>query len=300
MVVANPGARHGRARRDFSEIEAALASFAEVNWNLTRSAGHATELVATTDLSACDGVIAIGGDGTLFEVLNGLYSHPAESRTPLGLIPTGTGNAFARDLDLEPGDWPRAVEIIKNSRLRKVDVARVKTPVEVFYFLNIIGMGFATDAGMTARKLKILGNVAYTLGTLWQVLKLRTLPLRMEIDGVMFEQDNVFVEISNTRYTGTTFLIAPNARLDDGLLDLTILGKLSRLQLLKLFPTIYTGEHIRHEPVSTFQASRIVIHEPENLVLTPDGEFRGSTPAEIDCLKRDLEIFSPSPADPNP
>ena len=88
-------------------------------------------------------------------------------------------------------------------------------------------IGFAVDAGKTSKRLKWLGNAAYTLGTLWQVLKLKSYPLRIELDGQLLEQDNVFVEVSNTRYTGTSFMIAPSAEIDDGLLDVTLLRRLS-------------------------------------------------------------------------
>jgi YegS/Rv2252/BmrU family lipid kinase len=260
---------------------------------LTRNAGHATAHLASCVLSAFDGVVAVGGDGTLFETVNGLYRRDRAERIPLGVIPLGTGNAFARDLGLQPGDWQSAVNIIAAARTRAVDVGRVQTSSEQFYFLNIIGLGFVVDAGLTAKKLKSLGRGSYTLATLWQVLKLKSYALQLEIDGRIIQQDNVFVEISNTRYTGTTFLIAPAARMDDGLLDVTLLRKIPRLRLLRLFPTIYSGRHVGFEEVSVFQARSIRILAPAGYPMAADGEFRGETPAEITCLARDLELFFP-------
>ena len=144
----------------------------------------------------------------------------------------------------------------------------------------------------TAKRLKPIGNTAYTLATLWQVLKFKSYPLEIELDGTVIRQDNVFVTISNTRYTGTHFLIAPGASIDDGLLDVTLLEKLPRHRLLSLFPTIYEGRHVEHAEVATYKAARIVIHAPRAMLLGPDGEFRGTTPAEITCLQQDLEIFT--------
>ena len=103
----------------------------------------------------------------------------------------------------------------------------------------------------------------------------------------------MFLEISNTRYTGTSFLMAPDAVLDDGLLDVTLLGTLSRWRLLRLFPTIYKGHHVRYDEVQTCKARVIRITAPEGLVLAPDGELKGCTPATITCLERDLQIFGP-------
>lgn len=297
LLIFNPHAAMSRAAKLLPDILKGLEQFAAVEVAPTRHAGHAVELVAAADLVGFDGVIAAGGDGTLFEVLNGLYRKELQQRVPLGLVPVGTGNAFARDLGLMPGDWQKGIDIIARNQPRKVDVGRVQTRSETFYFLNIIGMGFAVDAGKTAKKLKMFGNSAYTLGTLWETIKLKSYPLHIEIDGKIIKQDNVFVEISNSRYTGASFLIAPDAQIDDGLLDVTLLSSLPRRRLLRLFPTIYSGRHVQYQEVSTFQARHIKIHAPGGFLLAPDGEFHGYTPADIGCLHRDLEIFLPDTLD---
>lgn len=294
LLVFNPIARHGRAHRLLADIQEAFAERAIVTDSLiTNRRGHATEHVAGAALEQYDGVVAAGGDGTVFEVLNGLYRRVAEQRIPLGVIPIGTGNAFARDLGMLPGDWRRGVAIIAAGHLRKVDVAQVTTAAERFHFLNVMGLGFAVAAGLTAFRLKRLGEIAYTLGTLWQTLRLKSHALHIEIDGQAIEQENIFVEISNTRYTGTNFLIAPGAELDDGLLDVTILRKLPRLRLLRLFPTVFSGRHVQYPEVSVLRGKSIRIGKPEGYLLAPDGEFMGATPAEINCLHRDLTIFGP-------
>ena len=291
LLIFNPQAASGRASRLLPKICAGLERFASIELVLTRHAGHAVNLVADADLGAFAGVIAAGGDGTLFEVLNGLYRKEPQERVALGMVPIGTGNAFVRDLGLMPGNWQMGIDIIARNQPRKVDVGRVQTRSETFHFLNIIGMGFAVDAGRTAKKLKMLGKSAYTLATLWEIIKLKSYPLHIEINGKNIRQDNVFVEISNSRYTGTSFLIAPDAQIDDGLLDVTLLSALPRRRLLRLFPSIYSGRHVQYKEVSTFQAQRISIHAPGGRLLAPDGEFHGYTPADISCLHRDLEIF---------
>jgi len=291
LLVFNPHAGAGRAARFLPGVRSALESFADLDVLETGGAGDAIRLIAAADLPAYDGLIATGGDGTLFEVLNGLYTHDKAQRIPLGLVPVGTGNAFARDLGLLPGDWEKAVGLIRTGRLRPVDVGLVQTPFENYYFLNIVGAGLPVDAMRMAARLKFLGNSAYTLAALWRVIKLKSYPLSIEIDGENIEQDSMFLEISNTRYTGTTFLMAPDAVLDDGLLDVTLLGHLSRFRLLRLFPTIYKGHHVRYEEIHTCKAQQIRITAPADLGLAPDGELRGCTPATVTCLPRDLQIF---------
>jgi YegS/Rv2252/BmrU family lipid kinase len=282
----------GRSARLLPGIRAAFEHHGiEAVISNTSCAGDASRLAAEADLSGYDGLVAAGGDGTLFEVLNGLYQKPKSERKTLGVIPVGTGNAFARDLDLMPGDWKNAIDILAGGRKRLADVGQVDARGARYHFLNILGMGFAVDAGRTAKRLKWVGNAAYTLGTLWQVLKLKSYPLQIELDGQRIEQDNVFVEVSNTRYTGTTFMIAPGARIDDGLLDVTLLRRLSRARILRLFPTIYTGRHVEFEEVVVHRAKHIRIVSPQDMPLAPDGEFLGHTPTDIRCLHRDLEIF---------
>jgi diacylglycerol kinase (ATP) len=152
-------------------------------------------------------------------------------------------------------------------------------------------MGFTVDASKTAQKLKFFGNTAYTLATLWQVLKLKSYPLVAKLDDRKLCSDNIFITISNTRFTGTHFLIAPDASIDDGLLDVTILDKLPRHRLLKLFPTIYDGRHVQYKEISTHKVATVNICSPEAMLLGPDGELIGHSPTEITCLHKDLTIF---------
>jgi len=292
LVIFNPNAAYGRSVKKLADIKARFASLGiKTTFMPTTQPGHGTELVANTELSGFDGLIAAGGDGTVFEVLNGLYQHPKAARKPLGLLPIGTGNAFARDLGLQPSAWSDAIDLLHRGHTRQVDVGHVKAADQSYYFLNIVGMGFSVEAGMAALRLKILGNAAYTLATLWKVLKLRSYPLELEMDGEAVHSNNVFITISNTRYTGTHFLIAPDAVIDDGLLDVTLLEALPRRRLLKLFPTIYSGRHIEYQEISTRKAATINIRSPRAMLLGPDGEFYGTSPAEITCLQKDLTIF---------
>ncbi len=293
LLVFNPTAAAGRAERLLPAVRRSLERFAVVDVIRTEGPGDAVRIVASAELSVYDGLIAAGGDGTLFEVLNGMYSQARSRHIPLGLIPVGTGNAFARDLGLLPGNWQKAVDLVRAGSLREVDVGRVETPDETYYFLNIVGAGLPVDAMKVAEKLKILGNTAYTVATLWCALKLTAYPMVIEIDGEKVHQDSMFVEVSNTRYTGTSFLIAPDAELDDGLLDVTLLGRLSRRRLLRLFPTIYRGRHVHYPEIRAFKGKEIRIIGPANLLLAPDGELTGRTPTTITCLKKDLRIFAP-------
>ncbi len=183
-----------------------------------------------------------------------------------------------------------AIDIIAAGKKRKVDVGKFTTHGQIYHFLNILGLGFVADVTATAQKLKIFGNVSYTLGVLWQIIFKKSHKLEIEIDGEMHIIDSLFTEISNTRYT-SNFLMAPTAEIDDGLLDITVLENLSRIKLLKALPKTFTGEHVDLPEVKTWKASKIKITTDVPKVLTPDGELLGITPIEVECLKQDIEVF---------
>jgi YegS/Rv2252/BmrU family lipid kinase len=294
LLVFNPHAAAGRADDLLEPVQQALGRFADVDTHRTTGPGDATPWVAQADLSCYDGVLAAGGDGTLFEVLNGLYGNPAGNRPPLGVIPVGTGNAFARDLGLAPGDWERGVELVASGAKRSFDVGQVESASGTFQFLNIVGAGLPVDVMRFTDRLKVLGRSAYTLGTLWKAMQMRCYPLRIELDGRPLVRDCLFVEIANTRFTGTSFLIAPGAEPDDGLLDVILVSRLPRRRVLQLFPSIYEGRHVEYDEVETWQAREVRIVADEPIGLAPDGEIRGEMPVTIRCLHRDLEVFAPA------
>ncbi|PIE02204.1 MAG: hypothetical protein CSA81_08180 [Acidobacteria bacterium] len=292
LIIYNPQAGHKRAARTLKAIKSAFqAKAVQANFMYTEYAWHGVALVREADLSNYDGVIAAGGDGTLFEVINGYQQNKLKHKPPLGIIPIGTGNAFARDLNLKSYQWEKAIELIVKKRTRKADLARFTTEGQVYYYMNVLGFGFVSDANKTARSFKKLGNMAYSIGVFWQLLRMKTYPLEMELDGQFYKSQNFFVEIANTRYTGATFIIAPEAEIDDGYLDVILLNKASRFKIIRLFPTIFKGEHVHQSEVEVFKAKKISVLAPSSKILTPDGELMGKTPIDIECLHRAVEFF---------
>ena len=291
LLIYNPLSGHGRAKRILPEVQKTfLQKGIDLDIKLTKYPQNATEIVQDVDFSNYDGIVAGGGDGTMFEVINGYFRNKSPKRIPLGVLPVGTGNAFARDLDLDNTKWIEAIDIIADNKPRKVDVGLFNTGKSEYYFINILGLGFVSDVTKTALSLKFFGNVSYLLGVLYETIFLKTHKLDIEIDGKSLERDNIFVEISNTRYT-SNFLMAPDAKFDDGFLDVTLLSKLSRVKLLRALPKTFTGEHIYIDEVETFKAKKLVIKTDVPKVLTPDGEVLEQTPIEVQCLHHAIEVF---------
>ena len=292
LIIYNPHAGNGRARSLLQDVEAyAIEKGLNPTIICTEYSGHAIEIVKQAELNKYDALIASGGDGTLFEVLNGYYQNKITNKPPIGLIPNGTGNAFMRELKLRQSDWKKAIDIIALNHKRAIDVGRFTSEGKIWHFINIVGMGFITEIAEAAVPLKWMGNTAYTVATLLKLISLKSQKFTIELDGEILERDGVFVEIANSTFTGTTFYIAPEAEIDDGYLDVIILNKISRLKILRLFTSIYDGTHINYDEVEYIKAKNIKVTETNPGKLIPDGEIMGSTPITVECLQQDVEFL---------
>ena len=163
LLVFNPYAASQRAKKLLKPILEEFKLYnIDVSLRVTRFQNDAISIVLNEDLTKYNALVAAGGDGTLFEVVNGLFRRKDKTEIPIGVIPVGTGNAFARDLNLKNGEWKKSIKIISKFNTRKVDVGCFNTVGEDHYFVNILGLGFVADVTKTAYKLKWLGSIAYT------------------------------------------------------------------------------------------------------------------------------------------
>lgn len=293
LIIFNPHAGSGHAEKLLPDIESYLHKHA-VNFELkkTGQAKDVHDLVTQSKLSRYSAVISAGGDGTLFEVVNALMRVRSEQRLPLGLMPVGTGNAFSRELGLKPTDWKKSIDIIQRFKTKAVDVGKVQTSDQHYYFINIVGIGLVVNIGQTTQKIKKLGPMSYSLAALWETMRIKPNKVKIRIDGQAIEDDLVFVEVANSRYTGTSFKIAPHAKINDGYLDVVLLKPISRWRILNLFPTIYSGRHIEHSEIETHRGKTITLTTTEPMPLMPDGEFIGYTPATITCKAGTIQLLS--------
>jgi len=258
----------------------------------TEHPNHSGEIVEKADFSKYEGIAVAGGDGSFFNALNG-YKRRTDSPTiPLGILPVGTGNSLSRDIADLDSSLEDYVRIIGEGKTLDIDLAKVVTNNETFYYANMMGFGFVNDVVETASKLKLFKSFAYTLGVLYNTIKLNTFDLQLTVDGKEMNLDNVFVVVSNSRYTGGNYLIAPKAEITDGKLDLIILNRLSRINLLKIFPMIFDGSHVNTKYVDYIQAESIKLKTNVPKILSPDGEIYGEFPAEISCVKNGIKVFS--------
>lgn len=293
LIIFNPHAGSGHADKLLPMIETYLQQRG-INYDL-RKTGRPKDvhsLMTQSQFDRYSAVIAAGGDGTLFEVVNALMRIRAEQRLPLGILPVGTGNAFSRELGLKPADWKKAIDMIQEFKVKPVDVGKVQTSDQHYFFINIVGIGLVVNIGQTTQKIKKLGPMSYSLAALWETMRIKPNKIKIRIDGQAIEDDLVFVEVANSRYTGTSFKIAPDAKINDGYLDVVLLKPISRWRILNLFPTIYSGRHIEHSEIETHRGKTITLTTSEPMPLMPDGEFIGHTPATITCEAGTIQLLS--------
>lgn len=294
-VIANPLAGKGRGRRAMAEVAAALSRAGlRVEVMPTRQPGHAAKLAAAAVGQGYELLLAVGGDGTLHEVAGGVLACGAQAEeVVLAPIPAGTCNSFCRDFGLA---WPNLEESVRRvleGRRRRIDAARVihgpPGGEQTSYFVNVFGVGFMAQVAEAAnRRFKFLGGQSYTAAVFWRLAALGATLTRLELfDGttsVVREAPFTLVGICNSQWTGEGMWIAPPADPSDGKLDVLTLGPISRLGLARLFPRIFSGEHLKDPRVSHSRATRVSIVPATPGPLLADGEVFGTTPVSVEVL----------------
>jgi YegS/Rv2252/BmrU family lipid kinase len=292
LLIYNSNAGGKRAGKVLPEVEKNFRDRnLETDLRLTDYSWQGIEILRDIDLSAYDGVVSSGGDGTLFEVINGYMQNDGQKKPPIGIIPNGTGNAFAKEINLKSFEWEKAIDIIAGKKIRKIDVAQFTTEGKKYFYINMLGVGWSADVARTVTKLKSFGEVSYLLGVLYHILFLKSFNATIEIDGKKIEHEAIFIQVGNTVYTGSNFVMSPDAVVDDGFLDIIVVNKLSRLRILKLLPTVFRGKHVLEKEVDVFKGKKIHILTDSPKSIVTDGEVFGNTPMEVECLPQAIPVF---------
>ena len=290
LVVVNPVAGAGRGARVWRHLR---GSAADLEWVQTERPGHARELARQAVDAGYERVIAIGGDGTLSEVAGGI----AHSRTALAIVPAGTGNDFASTVGV-PRDPRAALQLAVAGAARPVDLGDVRTAQTRTYFANVGGFGFDADvvarlsaprrAGAPLRwapkstRAVLGGRVPYVRGVLLTLRRLQSSHVRLTIDDRQLEREVFAVAVANgPRYAGG-MRIAPGASIDDGFFDVCIIGKLSRVEVLRLLPLMYFGGHRGHPGVELVRGRRVRAEAHAGVRCQADGELVGTLPATFE------------------
>jgi len=288
LVIVNPAAGGGRAGR---AVDWLAARGAEVR--ITSRPGEAEELAAHAGDHGR--VIAVGGDGTVQEVVNGLLA--TSSPSVLGLVPVGTGNDLARSLGV-PLKLDAAWEAASAGETRQLDVARATNGAgRVRWFASAGGIGFDAQvaAAMAQRRGWQASRAGYLLTTLAELRRFSNCQVKLTIDDATFEGPVLFIAAANGAYYGGGMRIAPDARVDDGRLDVCVVGDISRLTALRQLPNLYRGTHIRHPAVTMHEGVRLRIEGAPETRIHLDGEPFGGLPLDVELHSAALRVAAPRP-----
>jgi YegS/Rv2252/BmrU family lipid kinase len=295
LIAANTRSARGKGASILQEAERNLAQRgAQCDVLVSQGHGHFFEALPARLREPWDAVVALGGDGTLFQVLNCCLKQEGFN-TPLGLIPAGTGNSFSKEFRHQPAQpaWQRLLE----GQAVPVDVLRCRLRQaeawhgNEYFFINVMGLGFVSEVNINSQRFKRLGAVSYVLGLLVTLKNFKAARLHLTLDDQTLERTAMFAVICNSRYTGGNMWVAPGAEIDDGVMEVVVLNELSRAGLLRAFPSVYTGRHVDHPKVEIFRCRRLRIECDTPQLLNPDGEILGATPAEIEVLPRRVRFI---------
>ena len=285
-IICNPGAGSVDEREPIREM---LQQFPSAAIHFTEREGDATRFAREAAESDCELVLAAGGDGTLNEVINGIAAHADQME--VGLIPLGTGNDFARMLDL-PATPEDCIAALLKGRTRRIDLVRV-TSDQVRYFINVSAGGFSgtVNEKMTPEIKQSWGPLAYLRCAAEALPELRAYRAEIALDdSATLALDLYNAVIANGRYVAGGTLIAPEASIDDGLLDIVLIPQNSAGDVALVAAQIAMGTHLTSEGVVFRRAAKVSVKSTPGMWFNADGELVGNEPALFEVLPRALRF----------
>jgi diacylglycerol kinase (ATP) len=256
----------------------------------TKHKNYAKEYVLNMKTPLYTSILILGGDGTINEILNGILLRKDRYLPIFGFLPGGTGNSVLHDLNyLDPIS---ALAPILNNSIKYIDVMSLTFNHHVEYSINILGWGLVSDIAILAEKLRFIGQIRYDLASLYYIMKLKARDCQLIIDNKLYHDKYIFILIQNTIHTGKGMKAAPNAILDDGLLDIVFVNQeANRFELIKLLAKLSSGTHIQSEYVQYKQVHKIKLLPTVNEAVNIDGDVKNQTPVEVSVLSKKLPIY---------
>jgi YegS/Rv2252/BmrU family lipid kinase len=301
LVVVNPAAGGGKAGKDWPEIEALLTKHGvRYDAELTNRRLHAMVLAKQKIEAGFSRIIVVGGDGTMNEVINGVF---AQQRIPttevmLGMISVGTGNDWGKMFNI-PSEYEAAIETIKNQKTFIQDAGMVtynpSNKTWQRYFINIAGMGFGAKVVARSNRLKDKGKSSpgLYLATLFtSLLGYRSIRAQIEIDGNAFKRKVFSLNVGIGKYNGGGMMQVPHAIADDGLYSITLIKRMGKLNVIANIRKLYNGKITSHSRVEAYTGKVINVNSPSLLQLETDGETLGHSPMAFQIIPRSVKIIA--------
>ncbi|MFC1852357.1 diacylglycerol/lipid kinase family protein [candidate division CSSED10-310 bacterium] len=297
FFIVNPAAGGGEVGQKWIEIEKRLrAQSVQYQVHQTTAPLEATEITRQALADGYKQFISVGGDGTNHEIINGLFDHQdtIPAGVSLGFFPSGSGNDFLRFINISD-DLSQSMNRLHTAHTQKIDIGKMsfnRAGVKCHeYYLSVAGTGFTADVTKTANDyFKFLGGYCYIGGFLPNIAFLQNVALEITIDEETYHRKSCMTVVANTAYFGGGMKIAPDASIQDGLLDILLFREFGRLELIMNFLDVFKGTHVRHSKVEVFRGRHVTIKSEIKQNLLADGEIIGQTPVEFFCLPQVLSV----------
>ncbi len=304
LVIVNPNAGNGKGGRDWDNISSLLQkAMIPFTPKITERKGHAIMYASDGINEGYRHLIAIGGDGTLNEVVNGIFLNtvcPASDIT-LASVPVGTGNDWGKMFGISP-DYEKAVQIIAEKKTMKHDIGRMvyysDTEKKIRYFINIAGLGFESVVVNKTNFQKEHGKggkLIYLYNLLTSLLAYRNTPVEVTIDDETIKTVVFSINIGNGKYCGGGMRQTPRALPDDGLLDVTIIKDIGKFEILRKLKILYDGSILTHPRIDGYKCKTVKVTSSSTIYLEADGESLGHTPVEFDLIPDAINIVYGTP-----
>jgi len=301
LVIINPNAGKRKGLRDWSQIAGWLNHY-KFNYHpvFTESPRHAIDLTRDHIEKGYTRVIVVGGDGTLNEVVNGIFQQQRFKTTEisLGMITVGTGNDWGRMFRI-PKDYKNAIQVLLKNKTFIQDAGMVEykmnTASENRYFVNIAGLGFDAEVVRKTNRLKEKGKggpLLYLINIFSSLVNYKFVNAVINVDGTDMENEILSINVGICKYNGGGMLTVPGAIPDDGLFDLTVINRMSRPDILLSLRRLYDGTINEHPRVDSFTGKSIRVESDDRIMLETDGESLGHTPLEFSIIPKSVKIIT--------
>ena len=294
IAIVNPAAGGGRsAKLAGGEIARLKDSGLRIDVIASTGPGHACELASEAYHQGYRKFLAVGGDGTAHEIINGIFSREQDTqRIELGFLPLGTGNSFLRDFTNTGAE--SSLEALRTGRKRTVDLLRLRHSAGTIYSFNLLSVGFTADVGaVTNRVFKPFGHLGYLLGVFVKVAQLnrRGFKMRCDDDTDWDDRPCLFLAFNNSKFTGGTMMIAPDADPSDGMIEYVRWGPIGRLGLIRMLPRLYDGTHIDHTLASRRAVKRVEFSLAAPVDVMVDGEIVTVQCQALEILPGAMDVY---------
>jgi diacylglycerol kinase (ATP) len=296
LAIVNPAAGGGRCGQLAGELLERVRRDAGIDIEIVRTqrAGEAIGIVRKAYGEGLRNFLAVGGDGTAYEIVNGLFPEAQQgARAALGFLPLGTGNSFLKDFTSRGVE--HTIESLRVRTRRACDVIRLRHANGDLYFMNLLSLGFPADVGATTnRRFKRFGELGYIFGVFTKLIGLRhsAFPHRLNGSGEWDRRACLFLTFSNSKFTGGNMMIAPKADAADGQIEYVRWSPVGRLRLLWTLPRLFTGTHIDHPLASRAAATKIELELEGPVDVMIDGEILHLHCRSLEILPGALDVIA--------